>query len=94
MTLPLCFETKSLGPYRTLEVGSRWRLGPEHDPITNPWADVIITKADGAGYYCISPAAAYLARREGDIIPERCMPRLDCNGYRPVLRGDDPQRAS
>lgn len=77
MTIPLCFSKDD----RVLEVGTRWQLGPEHDPLINPWADVIITKADGQGYYCISPAAAYLARREGDLIPERCMPRLDCNGY-------------
>lgn len=85
MTLPLCFDKDNT----MLQVGSRWQLGPEHDPLVNPWADVIITKADGQGYYCISPAAAYLARREGELVPERCMARLDCNGYVQVARKDD-----
>lgn len=85
MTLSMNFA----GTHEMLRVGSRWRLGPEHDPLINPWADVIITKADGLGYYCISPAAAYLARREGEQVPERCMARLDCNGYAPVERGAD-----
>lgn len=90
MTLPMQFDKK--GPL--LEVGTRWRLGPEHDPLMNPWADVIITKADGNGYYCISPAAAYLARRADELVPERVVPRLDCNGYVQVARKDDRRVAS